>query len=127
VEEARTRGTPVTRESFLEWKTRFDKEVARRKAREDDEKLKALSPKERDEYRRLAHRPSGEHIQTVELCISVVGILAGRQLFERNKALDVEDSMLEEGAISVDVSQYERTRSEEAEEEEDRVHFSDSD
>ena len=58
-EEARTRGTPVTRESFLEWKARFDKEIAAKKAREDEERLKALSSKEREEYKRIAHRPTG--------------------------------------------------------------------
>ncbi|KAI0031827.1 RWD-domain-containing protein [Vararia minispora EC-137] len=115
-EEVRTRGTPVTRESFLEWKARFDKEVVKKKTREEEENLKALSPKEREEYKRLSHRPTGEYMYTQ----------CGRQLFERNKSLDAEDSILEEGAISVDASQYERTRPHE-EEEEDRVHFSDSD
>ncbi|KZV71654.1 RWD-domain-containing protein [Peniophora sp. CONT] len=110
-EEARTRGTPVTRESFLEWKTRFDKETAIRKTREDEDRLKALSPKEREECKRIAHRPTG------------------RQLFEKNKSLDVEDSMLEDGAVSVDLSQYDRSARSDADEEEDRdrVDFSDSD
>lgn len=52
----------------------------------------------------------------------------GRQLFERNRNLDIEDSSLvEEGVESVDVTQYERTRPDEEDEEDDRVHFSDSD
>jgi len=38
-----------------------------------------------------------------------------------------DDSLLEEGTISVDVSQYERTREHHDEDEDDRVHFSDSD
>ncbi|VDB82929.1 unnamed protein product [Peniophora sp. CBMAI 1063] len=109
-EEARTRGTPVTRESFLEWKVKFDQEMAAKKAREEEEKLKALSPKERDEYKRIAHRPTG------------------RQLFEKNKGLDAEDSMVEDGAVSVDLSQYDRTaRSDDEDEHRDRVDFSDSD
>ena len=49
----------------------------------------------------------------------------GRQLFERNRNLE-EEGLLEEGTVSVDVSQYERTRVEE-EQEEDGVTFSDSD
>lgn len=38
-----------------------------------------------------------------------------------------EDSLVEEGAESVDVTQYERRRPDEEDEDEDRVHFSDSD
>jgi hypothetical protein len=52
-------------------------------------------------------------------------VFAGRQLFERNKNLD-EEGLLEEGDVSVDTSQYERTREHE-EEEDERVTFSDSD
>jgi hypothetical protein len=51
--------------------------------------------------------------------------LPGRQLFERNKVTTEDENLLEEGVVSVDFSQYERTRVEE--EEEDRVEFSDSD
>jgi len=49
----------------------------------------------------------------------------GRQLFERNRHLE-EGSLVEEGIISVDASQYERLRDEEQEENEG-VTFSDSD
>ncbi|KAA1471194.1 RWD-domain-containing protein [Dentipellis sp. KUC8613] len=107
-EEARTRGTPVTPESFLAWKVKFDKETALRKQREEEEKLKALTPKEREEYKKSNLR------------------LSGRQLFERDKDLE-DDALVEEGTVSVDVSQYERTRADEDEDEEDRIHFSDSD
>lgn len=50
-------------------------------------------------------------------------------MFEKNKGLDVEDSLVEDGAVSVDLSQYDRTAREDAEEDEDRdrVDFSDSD
>ncbi|PSR76068.1 hypothetical protein PHLCEN_2v8730 [Hermanssonia centrifuga] len=106
-EEAKTRGTPVTPESFLKWKAKFDKELAVKKAREDEEKMKGMTPKEREEYKKLATR------------------LSGRQLFERNKDLDAADDLLEEGTVSVDISQYEREAIEE-EEEEDHVTFSDS-
>jgi hypothetical protein len=51
----------------------------------------------------------------------------GRQLFERDKNLATSDaSLLEEGTVSVDVSQYERITTEK-DDEEDRLEFSDSD
>ncbi|OSD01612.1 RWD-domain-containing protein [Trametes coccinea BRFM310] len=109
-EEARTRGTPVTVESFRSWKARFDKEMAEKRAREEEEKLKGMSPKEREEYKRMQTR------------------LTGRQLFERDRTLGSEDENFnEEGAVSVDISQYDRNAQEEEENDEDRVTFSDSD
>ncbi|TFK54906.1 RWD-domain-containing protein [Heliocybe sulcata] len=109
-EEARTRGTPVTLESFLAWKKKFDQELASRKAKEEEEKLKAMTPKEREEYKKAQTRPSG------------------RQLFERDKTLAATDeSLVEEGTVSVDFSQYERRKAQEEEEEEEHVEFSDSD
>ncbi|PPQ79111.1 hypothetical protein CVT24_012786 [Panaeolus cyanescens] len=98
-EEKRTRGTPVTVESFNAWKVKFDKEMAAKKAREEEEKVKNLTPKEREELKR-------------------------RQLFERNRNLE-DENLVEEGAVSVDFSQYDRTRQEE--EEEEGLAFSDSD
>jgi hypothetical protein len=50
----------------------------------------------------------------------------GQQLFERNKNLE-EDALLEEGTVSVDFSQYERTRIVDADDENERITFSDSD
>ena len=58
-EEARTRGTPVTPESFMAWRVKFMKEVSSSRAREEDQRLKGLTPRERDEYKRLATRLSG--------------------------------------------------------------------
>ncbi|RDB21059.1 hypothetical protein Hypma_011582 [Hypsizygus marmoreus] len=107
-EEARTRGTPVTVESFKAWKASFDRELAIKKAQEDDEKIKGLTPKEREEWKRMGTR------------------LTGRQLFERGGKNLEDETLLEEGTISVDISQYERTRTEEDQEDED-VTFSDSD
>ncbi|KAF8831316.1 hypothetical protein HHX47_DHR1000770 [Lentinula edodes] len=106
-EERRTRGTPVSVESFKAWKAKFDKEQADRKSKEEEERLKGFTAKEREEYKRMNTR------------------LSGRQLFERNRNLD-EETLLEEGTVSVDISQYERTREEE-EEEEEHITFSDSD
>ncbi|KAG6818137.1 hypothetical protein H0H87_000042 [Tephrocybe sp. NHM501043] len=106
-EEARTRGTPVTVESFKAWKAAFDKEIALKRAREDEEKIKGLTPKEKEEFKRIGSR------------------LTGRQLFERGDRNLEDDTLLEEGTVSVDVSQYERTGIEEDQEEEG-VTFSDS-
>ncbi|KAH9484314.1 RWD domain-containing protein 1 [Psilocybe cubensis] len=106
-EEKRTRGTPVTIESFKAWKAAFDKEIALKKAQEEEERLKNLTPKEREEWKRASTR------------------LSGRQLFERNKIVE-DETLVEEGAVSVDVSQYERTKDED-EEQDEALTFSDSD
>jgi hypothetical protein len=51
---------------------------------------------------------------------------SGRQLFERNKDAAAQDEeLIEEGTVSVDVSQYERTKEEE--EQDEGITFSDSD
>ncbi|KAI0670478.1 ubiquitin-conjugating enzyme/RWD-like protein [Trametes maxima] len=108
-EEARTRGTPVTVESFKAWKIKFDKEMATKRAHEEEEKLKGLSLKEREEYRKTHTR------------------LSGRQLFERDRSLGtLDEDVGDEDAVSVDITQYDRTAREE-ENDEDHVTFSDSD
>ena len=61
-EEARTKGTPVTNESFKVWKAKFDKEMAQRKAKEEEEQLKASTPKEREEYKKVHSRLTGQCI-----------------------------------------------------------------
>jgi len=58
-EEARTRGTPVTQESFLVWKVKFDKEMAKRKLTEQEERYRNLPPKEREEQRKIVTRLTG--------------------------------------------------------------------
>ncbi|KAH9981311.1 RWD-domain-containing protein [Lactifluus volemus] len=108
-QEARTRGTPVTKKSFNEWKMKFDREMSLRRLRGEEEKLKAMTTKEREEYKKIGTR------------------LTGRQLFERDKNLATSDaSLLEEGTVSVDISQYERVATKE-DDEEDQLEFSDSD
>jgi len=107
-EEAKTRGTPVTRESFLAWKVKFDKGMAAKRAKEQEEKLKNLTSKEREEYKKFQGR------------------LTGKQIFEHSRDW-TEDESLEEGGTSVDVTQYERTRQVVEEHEGDRIYFSDSD
>ncbi|KAH9854130.1 RWD-domain-containing protein [Lenzites betulinus] len=108
-EEARTRGTPVTLESFHAWKVKFDKEMAVKRAREEEEKLKGLSAKEREEFKKSQTR------------------LSGRQLFERDTNLAALEEDVEDDGVSVDISQYDRTAREEEETEEDHLTFSDSD
>ncbi|KAK0483598.1 ubiquitin-conjugating enzyme/RWD-like protein [Armillaria novae-zelandiae] len=107
-EEARTRGTPVTAASFKAWKDKFDAQQARKKQQEEEERMKGLTPKEREEVKRMYSR------------------LSGRQLFEKNRNLE-EDALLEEGTVSVDVSQYERSHRDDDQDEDEGVTFSDSD
>ena len=49
----------MTVENFRAWKAKFDKELAAKKAKEEEEKLKGMTPKEREEYKRLATRLTG--------------------------------------------------------------------
>ncbi|KAG9100487.1 hypothetical protein FS749_015080 [Ceratobasidium sp. UAMH 11750] len=78
--------------------------------REEEEKLKTLAPKERDEWKKAKTKPSG------------------RQLFEKNRDLATSDAnYIEEGVTSVDVTKYDRTDRHEEDEDEGGLHFSDSD
>lgn len=52
----------MTVESFRAWKAQFDKEMAERKALEEQERLKELTPKEREEYKKAQTRLTGAHI-----------------------------------------------------------------
>ena len=86
-----------------------------------------MTPKEREEWKRIGTRPTGVGVLHERKTLSLTLLPlphAGRQLFERNKYLE-EDTLMEEGTVSVDVSQYERTGAKE--EEEDHITFSDSD
>lgn len=49
----------MTLDSFSVWKAQYDKKLAVIKAREDEEKMKGMTPKEREEYKRQATRPTG--------------------------------------------------------------------
>ncbi|BGP54143.1 hypothetical protein JCM8202_003145 [Rhodotorula sphaerocarpa] len=99
---ARKQGTAVTKESFAAWTTRFEKELALLQRREEDERLKALPPKEREEARRWAAK------------------LSGRQLFEQGAVtLESEAAFGDEGDVSLDISQYERRAPEDQEDDED--------
>ena len=59
-EERRTTGTPVTVESFKAWKEKFDKELAIKKLQEDEEHLKNMTAKEREEWKRSITRLTGK-------------------------------------------------------------------
>jgi hypothetical protein len=45
--------------TFSAWKVNFDKELSRKKALEDEERMKGLASKEREECKRLAMRLTG--------------------------------------------------------------------
>ena len=59
-EEKRTIGTPVTVETFKAWKEKFDKELAIKKLQEDEEYLRNMTPKEREEWKRSSTRLTGK-------------------------------------------------------------------
>ena len=48
-------------ETFKTWKAKFDKESAQRKTREEEERLKALTPREREEYKKVQSRLTGQY------------------------------------------------------------------
>ena len=56
----RTRGTPVNKDTFMEWKVKYDREMARKKVTEEEDRLRAMSPKEREEYKKYNTRLTGE-------------------------------------------------------------------
>jgi len=110
-EATRNAGTVVTANSFAEWKEHFNAEMRKRQDKEEEERMRGMTPKERDEFRRSKTK------------------LTGRQLFERDRNLGKEEEALgEDGAESVDISKYDRTAPvEEEEEEETGITFEDSD
>jgi hypothetical protein len=59
-EAARTRGTPITTSTFDQWRKKFMGELQAKRDKEEDERVKALSPKEREEYKKKRDRPTGE-------------------------------------------------------------------
>lgn len=105
-EEARTKGTPVTPITFLEWKKRFDKERAARLALEDEERMKAMIPKEREEFKKSQSKLTGKishpkrfrdpfHIMTLDRmntpkagnCLKEIGIWWTKMRWDRRKVL----------------------------------------
>ncbi|KAI9313730.1 ubiquitin-conjugating enzyme/RWD-like protein [Dichotomocladium elegans] len=91
IENARFRGTKVTWERFQEWKIKFDQEIAAKESEERAARAKELK-----------------------------GKLTGRQLFESDKTLAMSDSKyMDEGDVSVDTTQYERSAEQYQDEEDD--------
>jgi len=108
-EAQRLKGTTVTPASFGEWRANFLNEMKLRKNKEQDERLKGLGGKEREEFRKVATR------------------LTGRQLFEKNRLLDESDALPEDGVVSVDFSQFVISEGDKEEEQAFQVTFEDSD
>ena len=50
----------MTVESFKAWKEKFDKELAIKKLQEDEEHLKNMTSKEREEWKKLGTRLTGK-------------------------------------------------------------------
>ncbi|BEI85924.1 hypothetical protein CcaverHIS002_0602110 [Cutaneotrichosporon cavernicola] len=89
-EAAKTKGTPVTHDSYEKWRVAFMKELDVRRAKNEDERVRALSAKEREDVKRKNARPSG------------------RQLFETSKVSATSDEALYEDGEAVDMSKYTR-------------------
>ena len=131
-EEARTRGTPVTLESFAAWRARFEEEMKQKKLRDEEDRLKGLTAKEREELKRQNMRPTGmsspnsnKHRLSMN---QYLNLPAGRRLFEQDRNLAASDATLaEEGATEVDLSQYDRSQTHEEEQDAGVLEFSDSD
>lgn len=92
-EEARkTRGTPLTKDLYIKWREAYRAEVAAKRVKAEEDRVRGLPAKEREEWRRRRDR------------------LSGRQLFETSKVSATSDEALigAEDATSVDVSKYSR-------------------
>ncbi|EGG05351.1 uncharacterized protein MELLADRAFT_107594 [Melampsora larici-populina 98AG31] len=90
-EKNRAKGTPVNKETFMIWRTKFNETIKLQQKKIEDEKLKSLTPKERDEFKNRLNK------------------FTGRQLFESNKALVNSDaSLLEPDAEEIDLSSFEK-------------------
>ncbi|GAA94085.1 hypothetical protein E5Q_00732 [Mixia osmundae IAM 14324] len=114
IELARPKGTPVTKQSFLTWRSSFETEMKIKARKADEEALASLPLKEREEAKKYHAK------------------LTGRQLFERHSDLITSDAtLIDEDAVEVDARQYDRTREsrdlQEADEQGHQLDFSDSD
>jgi hypothetical protein len=89
-EAERTRGTPLTPELYAAWRDKFRAEAGAQRQRAEDERVRTLPAKEREDWKRRAARPSG------------------RQLFETAKVSATSDEALYEDGNAVDVSKYSR-------------------
>ncbi|KAJ1722978.1 rwd domain-containing protein [Coemansia erecta] len=95
-EQAKFIGTPVTRESFMEWKARFEAEMV-------DVARLAAEAEERQGARRAAAAAAG----SLAAGAKKDSRLTGRQLFEQDKSLAMSDSrFITDGDVSVDASLF---------------------
>ncbi|PLW05784.1 hypothetical protein PCANC_08589 [Puccinia coronata f. sp. avenae] len=90
-EANRKKGTPITKETFAIWRAKFHEQNQLKKAKEEEERYKCLTPKEREERKKSGNK------------------LTGRQLFESNQALITPDNtLIEADAEEFDLSQFPR-------------------
>ncbi|WVN86136.1 uncharacterized protein L203_101297 [Cryptococcus depauperatus CBS 7841] len=90
-EAARTRGTPLTPSAFQNWRKAFTSELTAKREKAENERIKGLNSKEREDYNKRKARPTG------------------KQLFESGKLLVTGDEALyEEGTEEVDMRKYTR-------------------
>jgi hypothetical protein len=68
----------VTTESFLKWRAAFNAEQAEKKRKEEEEKMKGWTPKEREEAKRVTARLTGK---SDEFILAVSKFIDGRCLF----------------------------------------------
>ncbi|KAJ9092613.1 hypothetical protein QFC19_008651 [Naganishia cerealis] len=119
-EAARKRGTPVTPESFTALMNRLKQKALDAKKKAEEDRVKALPPKEREEYKKVLLRPTGElkNVCSTAQVLSnkpLMDGVAGRQLFETGKAGTASDEPFEEeGVEEVDFSKYSREERERA-------------
>ncbi|EJT51376.1 hypothetical protein A1Q1_07348 [Trichosporon asahii var. asahii CBS 2479] len=119
-EKAKTRGTPLTKDRYLSWRKTFLEELKKKRAKEEEEKVRAMGSKEREEYKKRRDRPSGEYTpscqstamfwdQSHEATQSANKLTTtGRQLFETAKVSATSDEALYEDGEAVDMSKYTR-------------------
>lgn len=63
-EEEKFRGTAVTVERFMAWRTEFLQKKAAEREQAEAEKMAAMSNKEREEYKRFKMKPTGRELFT---------------------------------------------------------------
>lgn len=61
----KTAGTKVTPESFAAWKIKFEAEMEAKRVKEEQDRVKALPPKEREEVKKWSGKLSGASISSL--------------------------------------------------------------
>lgn len=59
-EAARTRGTPVDAAGYEKWRVAFQRELKEKRERQEEERVKSLGQKEREDWKKRKERLSGE-------------------------------------------------------------------